>query len=329
MTQERVRTEEFAVSGDQVFHNDLYSWLFESNIPSIRYKTLVDLLEQPAQLKHVAKQRQAILASGPVPAILARQTASGAWANEYSYYTPKYVSTHWSMLLLTELGMDGQDIRFQRGVDYMLGATTDELQVRLATSNLGLSCFWGNLLRYALYAGRRDDARVQQLIQYAVRDLHRGPCRCAHNDGHACAWGVARTLWGLALLPPAHRTRAICHAMEHGITFLLDSFQLVHANYPTPDDGKIHPLWFRLNFPLFYQADILFTLRVLADLHMLDQPGAQPALDWLQARQQANGRWRGSSPFRSRTWREVGDVEETNRWVSLQSATVLKRAGRF
>ncbi|MEZ4710331.1 MAG: hypothetical protein R3A44_24215 [Caldilineaceae bacterium] len=309
--------------------NELYTWLLKSEIPSIRYKTLVDLLEYPPHQPCVENARRAVAHTGPVPAILAGQAPNGAWAKENSYYSPKYVSTHWSMLLLTELGIDPEDAHFQRGVDFMLNATRSELEARMNASNLGFSCFWGNLLRYALYAGRYDDAQGQKLIQYAARDLHRGPCQCAHNDNHACAWGVARMLWGLALIPTAHRTRQIGHAIDAGVKFLLHSFQLLDANYPTPDDGKIHSLWFRLNFPLFYQADILFVLRVLADLHRLDHPGAQPALNWLQTRQQSNGRWRGSSPYRARTWRAIGDAAEIDRWVSLQSATILRRAGRF
>ncbi len=85
----------------------------------------------------------------------------------------------------------------------------------------------------------------------------------------------------------------------------------------------------KLNFPLFYQTDVLFALRVLDDLGALDRPGAQPALTWLAERRQKNGRWRGSSPFRQRTWRELGGREETDRWVSLQSAQLLQRAGRL
>ena len=56
---------------------------------------------------------------------------------------------------------------------------------------------------------------------------------------------------------------------------------------------------------------------VLSEL--LDRPGAQEALAWLAGRRQKNGRWRGSSPFRGRTWRELGGPEETSRWVTLQA----------
>ena len=107
------------------------------------------------------------------------------------------------------------------------------------------------------------------------------------------------------------------------------SHRLVKADYPGPDGGSINKLWFKLNFPLFYQVDILFTLRVLGELGALQHPGAQEALDWLEGLRGKNQRWHGSSPFSSRTWRELGDREETARWVSLQAATILKQAGRL
>jgi hypothetical protein len=107
------------------------------------------------------------------------------------------------------------------------------------------------------------------------------------------------------------------------LEFLLQPGRLPAADYPTPDNGRIHTIWSRLNFPLFYQADILFLLRVLAELDVLERPGAQEALKWLEERQQKNGRWRGSSPYRSRTWPEMGDPQETSRWVTVQAASLI------
>ncbi|MEZ4518816.1 MAG: hypothetical protein R3C44_19030 [Chloroflexota bacterium] len=50
--------------------------------------------------------KAALMSEGPVPTIFGKQTEQGDWADEQSYYTPKYVSTHWSMLLLEELAVD-------------------------------------------------------------------------------------------------------------------------------------------------------------------------------------------------------------------------------
>jgi hypothetical protein len=109
----------------------------------------------------------------------------------------------------------------------------------------------------------------------------------------------------------------------------LDEHDLLKADYPKWRRGKTSPLWRHLNFPLFYHADRLFVLRTLAELDLLDQPGAQPALDWLASLRSADGRWTGVSPFRQRTWTSLGDEQETWRWVSLQAARVLKAARRF
>jgi hypothetical protein len=88
----------------------------------------------------------------------------------------------------------------------------------------------------------------------------------------------------------------------------------------------VHKLWAKLSFPLFYQADVLFVLRVLGELGALGHPGVQPALEWLASQRQPNGRWRGNSPYSSRTWRISGHPQDTNRWVSLHAAIVLRQA---
>lgn len=305
---------------------ELLPWLLDSRIPTIRYQTLVGLCRKPADDPAVRAARDAIMNEGPVPVILAGQGASGAWTGEHSYYTPKYVSTHWSLTMLVELGVDGADARFRRGVTYMLQNIETAWPWRLEDEKPGISCFWGNLLRYALHAGHESDALVQRVVAHAVTDLH-ARCRCEFNYDVACAWGVVRSLWGLAAL--TERSSDVARAIEAGLAFLLDSFSLRQVDYPLPPQGSVHTLWSKTSFPLFYQADILFTLRVLAELDTLQREGAQDALDWLEQRRLKNGRWRGGSPFRRRTWPELGDAEETRRWVSLQSALLLQQAGRL
>lgn len=316
MSSQSIATNPFITS-------ELTEWLLASTIPTIRFKTRTALLGEAAH--DAAADQAAIMQAGPVPALLAQQLDNGTWVRPVHYYTPKYTSTHWTMLLLAELAVDPQQPQFQHGVEYMLTTTAAEIERGLTHPRLDLACLWGNVLRYVLHGGRAD-SRVERLIDYAVQSVQRGPCQCQYNSGYACAWGAVRALWGLAAIPLAHRTPAMNDAIEQGLTFLLDAYQLVDANYPTPDNGKVHSLWSKLSFPLFYQVDILFTLRVLAELDALDQPGAQPALQWLAARRQANGRWRGSSPYRTRTWPDLGDSEETDRWVSLYAASILKQA---
>lgn len=305
-----------------IMQQQLADWLLQAETPTIRYLTLTALQGLDENDERVVVERRAIMTEGPVPAILAEQSPDGSWADDNNFYQPKYRSVHWSLTLLTELQVDGADPRFRRGVDFILGDRAGALQKRLDEDELGWSCLFGNILRYTCHAGLSSDERAAVLIEYALRDMDNDRCRCIWNDGNACAWGVARTLWGLAALPPQQRSPAVQRAVEQALDFLLEPGRLPAADYPVPDDGRIHTMWSRLNFPLFYQVDILFILRVLADLDVLDHPGAQPALAWLESKRLKNGRWRGASPYRSRTW-SLGSPEETSRWLTLQAATLL------
>lgn len=158
-----------------------------------------------------------------------------------------------------------------------------------------------------------------RLTDRVVHDAIEAGWRCRYNDELPCAWGAARALWGLAALPAERRSPQVASAIASGLDLLLEGDHLVRADYPTP--GKVHTIWGHLNFPIFYQADILFVLRVAAEIGALDQPAARPALAWLAAHRRADGTWRGTSPFR--TPRGLWAHEETDRWVTLHAAIIL------
>jgi len=232
------------------------------------------------------------------------------------------------MMLLAELGAEGSDPAFRRGADFMLAATRGAVRDQLERKAFHWSCLYGNILRYAWTARRGRKPELERLVDFCARAVSDADCRCDWNGGRPCAWGVVRSLWGLAAIPERRRTRAAKRAVRRGIQFLLEDHSLVTADYPVRRGDRVNGLWFKLNFPLFYQADILFTLRVLDELNALGRRKAQPALDWLESRRRPDGRWKGSGPFRTRTWREMGGPEETDRWVTLQAMRILRHAGK-
>ena len=306
----------------------LCDWLLQASTPSIRYLTLRRLLDQPETDNVVRKAWQAMHTEGPIPAILDQQGETGAWKGENSYYTPKFTSTHWSMLLLTELGADPVDPRVQLGARFMLDTKKKNLLRWFKSDVYGMSCFWGNMLRYTVYSGFQNDPGLEGVITSLTQEVQTG-WRCKYNRETPCAWGAGRALWAFAGLPGNMKTPVVQAAIQSACKLLFDEHDLMKADYPTWDKGKPNSLWTRLNFPLFYQVDRLLVLRALAELELLDLPGARAALDWLEASRAANGRWSGASPYRRRTWDSLGDSQETRRWVSLQAALVLKAARRL
>jgi hypothetical protein len=308
--------------------DDWMTWLLDSESPSIVHQARRDLRPPRTTAREVHTTKKRIMRTGAVPAIFSRQSKAGNWKIDRGYYGPKFYSTHWSMVLLTELGAEGRDARFQRGVDYMLDATRHQVEEGLENKYYGWSCLYGNILRYTMQARLRNDTRADNLIRFCAQAISEGSCGCRINGGKPCAWGVVRVLWGLAAIPESTRTGETKKAIQRGIRFLLEEHHLAAADYPCRPKTRINPMWFKLSFPLFYHADILFTLRVLDALNVLDHRGARKALDWLEAKRRPDGRWKGTSPFRTRTWREMGKPEETDRWVTLQALQILRHAGR-
>jgi hypothetical protein len=302
-------------------NEQLISWLLETDIPSLRYLTRKNLQQLDDNDPLVMEDLHLMNSTGPIPTILAGQTGEGNWEGERSYYTPKYVSSHWSMLLLHELGLNSEHKDFRRGIDFMLKDAQEEILEELEQSGYGLACFWGNLLRYSNPRILENKERLIPIIEYLTREGTVTDWRCVHNDNLPCAWGAARTLWALASLPTTLYSERVSNAIQSGIHFLLEEFDLQHAAYPTP--GTTHTLWTRLSFPLFYQTDILFVLRVLVELGEVTHPGAEGGINWLISKRKRSGRWSGASPYRKRTWPNFADRAETDRWISYFAAYIL------
>ncbi len=306
------------------------SWLLDSPTPSIRHLTYRHLLGYAESHSDVQATRALMRTTGPISRILSQQTPAGHWVSDDRMYGTKYIGTHWSLIVLTELAADPTDEHVRRGLEFMLTATehnpmlADQFDKTVPSPEVfGFTCLWGNLLRYAANGGLSDDPRVTRIVEYVARNLTAGQCQCHINDYLPCAWGAARSLWGLAALP--QRAESVQRAIDQTVSFLLSAeHDLTTGRYPSR--GGVHALWSTLNFPTFYQADVLFVLRVLGELNALGQPGAQPALAWLDAQRQPDGRWRGHNPFQSRTWKISGDRQDIHRWVSLHAALVMQQA---
>ena len=296
------------------------AWLLQAKTPSIRYLALTKLLGKPDSDPEAAAAKRLIMREGPVKDILDEQHADGFWIYSKHHYTPKYRSSHWSMLLLNELAAEPQHPKMQAGAAFMLEKMEKDIPDYRSEEEIGFGCFWGNWLRYELYCGKLEDERVQGIIEYTCADIERRG-KCEYNYELPCSWGVIRDLYGLALIPKEKRSAQINEAIQKGIRFLLEEHNLLAADYPYKH--KIHPLWSKLSFPLFYQADILFVLRVLKELSAADHPSAQKAREWLLEKQTILGKWRGGSPYRRKTWRFVIPSDTANHWLTLHALRAL------
>ena len=93
-----------------LLRGDPLPWLLEKRDPSVRALTLRNILDRSPRDPELREANARAMASPPLSTILRRQGADGRW-NGAEMYTPKYTASHWSMLLLSEYGVDGSDPR--------------------------------------------------------------------------------------------------------------------------------------------------------------------------------------------------------------------------
>lgn len=300
--------------------NETVAWLLESQTPSIRYLALTRLLGKPETDAEVQAAKRLIPASPPAKKILDAQNEDGSWVNPKHIYSPKYRSSHWTMLLLTELAVDPEEEGMRQGSDFMQTWVQGNMPQYLRRTEAGFGCFWGNWLRYQLYCGKADDPFTQEVIDFVCGDLE-NLGRCRYNSDLPCAWSVARGLFGFAYLPENKRSERIRQAIQTGIRFLLEDHDLLKADYPA--DYQPHELWNKLSFPIFYHSDRLFILRILKEHHALEHPKAKLVMDWLAEKRTKAGHWQGGSPFASRTRPFLNKPDSVDRWLTLQALDVL------
>jgi hypothetical protein len=92
-------------------------WLLEENQPSIRYLTLTQLLGKPEDDPDAESAKEMIATKGWAADILAQQASGGWWVSDESLYRPKYQSTNWMLLILSDLGLTKEDSRIADGCE--------------------------------------------------------------------------------------------------------------------------------------------------------------------------------------------------------------------
>jgi len=95
--------------------NDSINWLLENNNPSVRYLTLMDILNKSNKNSEVIESKKKIMESGLIQKILSKQNPKGYWFEPENFYIKrKYKGTVWNLIILAEIGADGNDKRIKK-----------------------------------------------------------------------------------------------------------------------------------------------------------------------------------------------------------------------
>jgi hypothetical protein len=305
-------------------------------------RPLTDILGKRPGSQEAVRSRAAIMETGMVPAILARQNEDGSWGDPQKPYHDKYRGTVWQLIMLAEHHADGSDGRVHKGCELLLSTLQDRESFGFAVNRAArtgggrhsevIPCLTGNMTWALLRLGYRGDPRVQGALEWIARYQ-----RYDDGDGeppvtwpydrfemcwgkHTCHMGVAKALKALAEIPPAARSTAAKKAVKAGAEYLLE--HRIHKR--SHDPAKVaKPGWLRFGFPLMYQTDVLELLGILMHLGYRDER-IREAVDLVVSRQGTDGRWTLESTFNGRFVVDIERKGKPSKWVTLNALRVLK-----
>lgn len=169
------------------FKDNVIEWLLEDENPSVKYRTLVELLGKPQNSDEVIKAKAGISSSKNVTNIFSKLDNNGLWPHKPKYYGG--FTTFFFLGALAELGLNKDDPRIARVVNWMLspderGDThfggkhfTEIVQYGIDVGD----CDGINVLTALIKLGYFDDTRIQiQLEHFRMRQKYDG--------GYLCIW---------------------------------------------------------------------------------------------------------------------------------------------
>jgi len=300
----------------------------------MRYLALTQLLGRSETDSDVREAKARIPSAGWAAEILARRDPAGWWADGKRLYQPKYLSTNWMLLILSDLGVDRTLPTIRTSCElWMRRFATPDGSFGMDRGIKGHLCIAGNTARALIKFGYEDHPVVRRALAWLV--LNASPL-----GGWSC-WGSGRNLdsWeglsAFAAYPRRKWTPAMADRVEKGAEFFLERELFRQGDHYEP--------WYRFHYPVHYYYDLLVGLDLLTSLGYADDRRLSTALSVLKRKRRNDGRWnldalhpdvegavakwyRGH-PHRAPTPFGLETPGKPSKMITLRALTILARVG--
>lgn len=305
-------------------------WLLAGD-PSICWQTMRDLTGSAENA--VERERKKIACEGWGDRLLSLQDSQGKWGGgasaDVGLYTPKWISTTYTMLLLRDFGLPQSNGQAQKACALLLdrGIQPDG-GVSYGTwakwTRRGETCITGmvlSILSYFRYQDSRLDTIAEHLLDQQMPD---GGWNCRRPGGatHASMHTTISALEGLRLYE-LHRSRDLRNiraAQVRGMEFLLQ-----HHLFRSHRTGKIiKPEFLRFAFPPRWHFDILRGLDYFQCINAPRDRRLTEAVEIVRGRRSDEGLWPLEYAYRGKTYFDMESLKKPSRWNTLRALRVLK-----
>lgn len=293
--------------------------------PAIRWQTMSDLLDADAAA--VAAERSRIAKMGWGRRLLDLQDPEGTWAQ--AIYSPKWISTTYTLLLLRHLGLAAGTPEALRGCEQIWSKSgVDGLLVLPRSTSRGDTCVSGMFVALAVYFGHEDE-QIERVIDWTL-DQRLGDggwnCQTLRSGASHSSYHTSITVLEMIaeLQANGYDDPALAEAAERGREFFL-----AHRLYKSHRTGEIsHPTYTMLSFPPRWHYDVLRGLDYFRSVDAAWDDRLADAIELLEGKRRKDGFWPVQHKHAGRVWFDMETGRRPSRWNTLRALRVLRWAQR-
>ena len=309
------------------------NWLMEGD-PAIRWQVMRDLLDR--EKREVEAERQNVAVSGWGGQLLALQEPSGRWGG--GIYSPKWVSTHYTLLTLRQLGLPPQDLQAKKACELLLesGYYKDGgINYFPKSQKYSETCITGMLLNLLAYFHFQDE-RLDHIAAYLFgQQMEDGGWNCESYRGakHSSFHTTMSVLEGLRAyqkLKEAEIGRNVIDAVINEAQGRGGEFLLAHRLFRSHRTGEIiDERMLRFPFPPRWRYDILRALDYFRELgegskgRRRDER-MREAIEVVIKKRLSDGRWPAHTGMSGQVYFILEKAGQPGRWTTLRALRVLK-----
>ena len=272
----------------------------------------------------IRRERAKISKEGWGAKLLAVQEPSGMWGG--GMYSPKWISTNYTMILLRRLGLEAENKQAHKGCRLLLekGFRQDGGINYAKSVQHSEACITGMVLSILTYFGYQDQ-RIESLVEYLFQQqMPDGGwnCQSYQGDTHSSFHTTICVLEGLREYEkryPVHAQELI-KSQERGREFLLQ-----HKLYRSHRTGEIvDKRMMMFSFPPHWKYDVMRALDYFQECHAPRDARCTDAIELLKSKQKKDGFWRLQNRHSGKTFFELEQPGKPGRWNTLRALRILQ-----
>jgi hypothetical protein len=301
--------------------DEILQWLLEPNNPSVRYRTLTEIIGYSANKSEVQQAYNEILDWKPIETIKKAMHPEGYWqvkvdknkivGNTAEYRT--FNTTHWVLGYLAEYGLTRKEEFIELAANRYLN-----LQKKDGDFWQHLSCLYGLNLHTFAKLGFTSDPRIQKVIELvysSIRDDNGYLCDLhAHKKRKgkpvkSCYRGSLKVIFGLAEYPETWN--------HPNVKALVEYFLNRHIIFKTTNfDEFVVDNAGAMVFPFTYREGFIEILYSLLKMGYTNHPKMQKAWELFESKRFSDNRFRTEwSP--TNKYLKPAKIGDPDKWITF------------